>query len=378
MLNNKILNFIVPAIFLVAVSLFALLNAMDFLVVSTLMLLFPVIVSSLRFGAFGSGFSSLGVFIFLTTYRVASSPDADLPKTVFTAFITAVIYFSIGLIVDYVKKLEAIAQKEHTELEKAISNLEAHDQKSYSLAKDTEKAKAIERLGEEINSPLALISGHLELLKTKLESEKYFALPKDRLKSDLARHFRSLENSKDKITDLVKEITTPEYKEKKHTKTISLGVIIEKIREEFEALCASKRIILKIEPLDQDRSVTINENKFLVAFRGLMENSIESLEKAQMKWISIHLEAREHFIYLEVEDCGEGIRPEDQERIFRPFFSTKDQKPGLGLSYAKELMKELGGDVTLDSTTPKKGSKFLLKYRLLGVLEKPPIVTTGT
>jgi signal transduction histidine kinase len=64
-----------------------------------------------------------------------------------------------------------------------------------------------------------------------------------------------------------------------------------------------------------------------------------------------------------VGDTGPGIRPEERERIFRPFFS-RDQSgdgsgTGLGLAIASELAQALGGRIELD-TSPGRGSRFEL------------------
>jgi signal transduction histidine kinase len=53
---------------------------------------------------------------------------------------------------------------------------------------------------------------------------------------------------------------------------------------------------------------------------------------------------------VEVKDEGPGIRPEHLSRIFTPFFTTKENGSGLTLAGCKKLMKDLGGDIRVDST----------------------------
>ncbi len=50
-------------------------------------------------------------------------------------------------------------------------------------------------------------------------------------------------------------------------------------------------------------------------------------------------------VVLEVSDCGPGVRPEDRERIFRPFFSTKAAGTGLGLSICRKIVTAHGGEI---------------------------------
>ncbi|MDQ7823117.1 MAG: ATP-binding protein [Candidatus Eremiobacteraeota bacterium] len=66
-------------------------------------------------------------------------------------------------------------------------------------------------------------------------------------------------------------------------------------------------------------------------------------------------------LHISVEDNGTGIREEVKERIFEPFFSTKDigQGTGLGLSVSLEIVKRMGGAISVDSE-PGKGAKFTI------------------
>ena len=63
---------------------------------------------------------------------------------------------------------------------------------------------------------------------------------------------------------------------------------------------------------------------------------------------------------IEVEDSGPGIPAENLKRIFEPFFSTRGS--GLGLAIVREVMRQHGGAVTVDSTVGK-GAKFSLHLR---------------
>ena len=68
--------------------------------------------------------------------------------------------------------------------------------------------------------------------------------------------------------------------------------------------------------------------------------------------------------YLSIEDTGPGIPPENRERIFDTFFTTKGEKgTGLGLAVVKNVMRRHKGSVTLVDA-PDRGAKFVLRFPL--------------
>jgi len=75
--------------------------------------------------------------------------------------------------------------------------------------------------------------------------------------------------------------------------------------------------------------------------------------------IEVALASRNGAVTVDVADTGPGIRAEERERIFRPFWSRDGRGTGLGLPIARELAVALGGRIELE-TEVGKGSRFRL------------------
>ena len=75
-------------------------------------------------------------------------------------------------------------------------------------------------------------------------------------------------------------------------------------------------------------------------------------------------------VLLAVEDQGTGIPAQVLPRMFRPFFSTKrDRGMGMGLSIARQVMRQLGGNITA-ANRPEGGARFELQFPRMGAHDK--------
>lgn len=94
------------------------------------------------------------------------------------------------------------------------------------------------------------------------------------------------------------------------------------------------------------------------ALLNLLENALQACERGGT--VQLEVEARSGQIALRVRDDGCGIAPEVQERLFEPFFTTRQEGTGLGLAIVRSVIEAHGGDVRVEST-PGAGSTFTVR-----------------
>jgi two-component system nitrogen regulation sensor histidine kinase NtrY len=102
------------------------------------------------------------------------------------------------------------------------------------------------------------------------------------------------------------------------------------------------------------------------ALANLIDNAAEAMQGSLLRVLSISSVLSEDGAAVEiaVADTGHGLTDEIRERLFLPFYSTKQRGTGLGLSIAAKIVQEHGGSISAESNVPK-GARFLLRLPLM-------------
>ena len=132
---------------------------------------------------------------------------------------------------------------------------------------------------------------------------------------------------------------------------VRLSTIIDEVlgflkkEAEYRAIQVETDFAGDVPPFHSDRG------KLQQVFLNLINNAFAAMDKGGKLMVDIKMENPET-IRASVSDTGTGIARENLDKIFEPFFSTKTKTggTGLGLSITYGLVKELGGDITVDST----------------------------
>jgi signal transduction histidine kinase len=88
-------------------------------------------------------------------------------------------------------------------------------------------------------------------------------------------------------------------------------------------------------------------NQLKQAFYNLARNAMQAMPSGGK--LTVRCSADDSFVMLSVSDSGCGIKPENMQKIFRPFFTTKNAGTGLGLMIVERIVREHGGSLTVDS-----------------------------
>lgn len=121
------------------------------------------------------------------------------------------------------------------------------------------------------------------------------------------------------------------------------------------------RINVVVETPDEPVPAAVDEDLLRQAMLNIVRNAQEA--SAPGGTIRLSVRAAEKWAEIAVADEGVGIAPEDHDRVFRPFFSTKREGTGLGLSITRRIVAEHGGTLSFTST-PGRGTTFVMRMPL--------------
>lgn len=107
-------------------------------------------------------------------------------------------------------------------------------------------------------------------------------------------------------------------------------------------------------------------DQIVQVFINILMNAVDALDGIPGS-ISLSTEDREGHVHVTIRDSGKGIEASEIEKIFEPFYSTKDvgKGTGLGLWVSYGIVKNFGGDILVESS-PGKGSTFTVIFPLRG------------
>jgi two-component system, NtrC family, nitrogen regulation sensor histidine kinase NtrY len=117
------------------------------------------------------------------------------------------------------------------------------------------------------------------------------------------------------------------------------------------------KIQLEIESDHEPILLNIDYQLIEQVLINILKNALEVVENQENGIVKVQLFRNQEEVCVSIRDNGSGITDEAKEKIFMPFFSTKNRGSGIGLSLSKQIMQLHGGDIQLE-TELGNGSTF--------------------
>jgi signal transduction histidine kinase len=306
-----------------------------------------------------SVFSGLAAIVLLTLFLIVIRPINTLQKQI-RSVEEQIPKLQRGELLPDIRDREATGGDEIMALATSFQNLvqrlnaayaelvEVHDsqlERADQLATVGEMAASI---AHEIKNPVTGIKAALQVMLRKIDTEDTHREILDEMIVQL-----------DRITHAVNDLLSYARNTPPTLEAVVIAAMVEKTVSLLQPQLRTYDIELQVEDSSYVREIQADPKQVQQVLWNIMLNAVQAMTGGGTLTVNTMLERR-HLV-IEITDTGRGIPPEDAEKIFKPFFTTKCKGTGLGMSISRRIMQQHGGEIQLRSE-PGKGTTVRLVF----------------
>lgn len=223
------------------------------------------------------------------------------------------------------------------------------------LIKEAEKNEALKMLGlfttgiaHEIRNPLTSVKGFIQILSKKLSD-----VPEN------ARVFKLVLREVERLESLIRDLLVYARPSKPNLEWVPVEPIVDTILQMLDARIKQKKIAITMTGLEELEVMSDRRQLHQILF-NLIINAVQAI-KPENGILLIEANRIDDGVEIMVQDNGIGIETSEQQKIFTPFFTTKDKGTGLGLAISRRMMEDQEGSIRFESI-PGEVTRFILTF----------------
>jgi CheY-like chemotaxis protein len=229
-------------------------------------------------------------------------------------------------------------------------------------------------VGHEINNPLAIILGNITLSEDLLRDS---GIPHEKI----SERFTKMKNAIQRIANIVKSLRTFARSDNNLVSLFDPCALAEETVEMLKELYIKEDVTLSFSGVKQPLMLNGNKGRIQQVMINLIMNAKDATIGKAKRNVDVFVSFESNEVKVVVADNGCGVPDHLKEKIFSPFFTTKEvnQGTGIGLALVSATIKEHHGRLELE-TKLDVGSKFIFTIPVVMDLSQPqvtsPLVST--
>ena len=221
-----------------------------------------------------------------------------------------------------------------------------------------------QRVAHEIKNPLTPIVLSSERIRLWLERQRGSPGESPELNRVVGESCALIRQEVEHLQRLVNEFAEFARFPQARPAPANLNQIIESALNLFNGRLDGIRIRTRLAP--DLPAVQVDPEQFRRVFVNLIDNAAEAMDQALVKELVLttRTDPQREVVEAEVSDTGCGVTTEDKEKLFLPYFSTKDRGTGLGLAIVSRIVSEHNGSIRFEENQPV-GTRFIIELPIL-------------
>lgn len=214
-------------------------------------------------------------------------------------------------------------------------------------------------IAHEINNPLAIICGTIDLLPNFIENPDKFAAK-----------IASIKKASGRISKIISGLKkfSRSTEEKNYTPHI-LSQIIKEAITLTEAMSKHHNVTVSSD-LKTDSMILCDEIEIEQILINLINNAVDAVKSKEERWVKLEQLEDNHSVIVRITDSGTGISPSVEKKLFDPFFTTKPvgEGTGLGLSISKGILDSHNATISVLQNVPN--TCFEIRFKKVKTTEQ--------
>lgn len=311
--------------------------------------LLPIMVAGFRLGLLATiSVAALATVIYFLTLpgpiTVLDTTSDEFPEFV----ISAMVFFVVGLLVQFfsqeMRQQLGIQKDLNQSLQESLEQLAAAEERLRRQDRLAALGEMAAGVAHEIRNPLGIISSSAQLLSRKEERGDGT--------TELLHIIRA---ETDRLNSLVTDFMAFGRETVPQIRSCDVEELVSKVFERCQAMATEKNLTFVKPTVPVPLRAELDPDLMAQVLLNLCLNSLDATPsggRVEASW-----GIQDHALFIEIHDTGDGIPADIQDKIFNPFFTTKDTGTGLGLANAFKFVQAHGGTLRFESSTGK-GTTF--------------------
>lgn len=290
------------------------------------------------------------ILIFPTNYHSINCLYALILKIISYYFLYKSVFVSC---VKYPYKMLEDRNKKLQEAYEQLERKKQEELRKENILLQQEKLALIGQMGagivHETRNYLTTIKGTCQLLESMAMEDTFI------------KYLKKISKSIDEIDNIISKFLHMSKPKGTEFEEVSIYDLVQSIESLVISNSFMKNVDVVFEATKEERYLLCDESQINQVFLNLCKNALEAMEGVENPKLIIETGYDEitNRMYIKVTDNGKGIDPEVLPKIGEAFYTTKKTGTGLGLYICKQIIKEHGGSMEIDSK-PGHGTSFTI------------------